>query len=159
MVIVTLSTYLLSLRLSGDLEVVTSVGRGCSTTVKDRFFCHVYVFEVCRLGTNLSRTVVSSYLARGNSGLIVVVVCIASAGWSRRSLLYSLAFVGLAVGGFHSFLDFSAPFFSALFPCTSKVRLVLAVWGAKLLGVGYLGWASARDFVENLLCFLFFLLL
>ena len=35
--IVTLSAYLLSLRLSGVLEVDTSVGRECSTIVGDGF--------------------------------------------------------------------------------------------------------------------------
>ena len=35
--IVTLSAYLLSLSLSGVLEVDTSVGRGCSTVVGDGF--------------------------------------------------------------------------------------------------------------------------
>ena len=34
-------------------------------------------------------------------------------------MLYSLALVGLAVGGFLVFIEFSAPFLSDLFPCTS----------------------------------------
>ena len=107
----TLSAYLFSLRLSGVLEVVTSVGQRDSTLVGNGFVGRVCVFGIWRWGTNISRTVVSSCLARGYPGLLVVVVCVAGAGWSRRSLLYSLAFVGLAVGGFLNILAFSAPFF------------------------------------------------
>ena len=84
--IVTLSAYLLSLnRLSGVLKVDTSDSRRCSTIVGDGFVGRVCVFGVWRWGTNLSRTVVSSCLARGYPGLLVVVVGIAGAGWSRRS--------------------------------------------------------------------------
>ena len=56
-------------------------------------------------------------------------------------------------------LRFVHLFFSYLFPCTSKVRWVLAVWGAALLGEGYSRCSSARDVAEDLLCFLFFLFL
>ena len=73
--IVMLSAYLLSLRLSGVLEVDTSVGRGCSTIVGDGFIGRVCVFGVWRWGPNLSRTVVSSGLARGYPRLLVVVGC------------------------------------------------------------------------------------
>ena len=62
-------------------------------------------------------------------------------------------------GAFLVFLAFSAPFFSDLFPWASQARLVLVVWGGTLLEEGYPGWASARDVAEDLLCFLFFLLL
>ena len=78
--IVTLSAYLLSLRLSGVLEVDTSIGRGCSTIVGDGFVGRVCVFGVWRWGTNLSRTVVSSYLARVYPRLLVVVDCVVCAG-------------------------------------------------------------------------------
>ena len=74
--IVTLSVYLLSLRLSGVLEVGTSVGRRCSTIVGDGFVGRVCVFGVWRWGTNLSRTVVSSCLARGYPRFLVVVGCV-----------------------------------------------------------------------------------
>ena len=74
--IVTHSAYLLSLMLVGVLEVGTSVGRRCSTIVWDRFVGRVCVFGVWRRGTNLSRTVVSSCLARGYSRLLVVVGCV-----------------------------------------------------------------------------------
>ena len=37
------------------------------------------------MGTNISKTVVSYCLSRGNPGLLVVVVGVAGAGWSRRS--------------------------------------------------------------------------
>ena len=62
--------------------------------------------------TNLSMTVVSSCLARGIPELVVVVVvCVVRAGWRHHSMLYSLAFAGLAVGGSLISLKFPAPFF------------------------------------------------
>ena len=78
--IVTLSAYLFSLRLSEVLEVDTSVSRGCSTIVGDGFVGLVCVFGVWLWGTNLSRAVVSSCLARGNLRLHVVVVFVVCAG-------------------------------------------------------------------------------
>ena len=62
-------------------------------------------------------------------------------------------------GGFRVFLAFCAHFFSDLFPWTSKVCLLLAVWGATLLEEAYPRWASACNVAEDLLGFLFFLLL
>ena len=76
MMIVALSAYLLSLRLSWVLEVDTSVGRRCFTIVGENCVARICVFGVWRWGTNLSRTVVPSCLARGNSGLHVVVVAL-----------------------------------------------------------------------------------
>ena len=153
-----LSVYLLSLRLSGVLEVDTSVGRRCSTIVGEDLSV-VFVGWGPAMGINLSRTMLSSGLARGIPDSVLLICCAVGAGWSRHSWLYSLAFVGLAVGGFLGFLEFSAPFFSDLFPWTSQVRLVLAVWGATLLEEGYSGWALTCNVAEDLLCFLFFLLL
>ena len=101
----------------------------------------------------------SSYLARRNPRLDVVVVCVVGADWSRRSLLYSLTFVGLAFGGFSNLREFHAPLFSDLFPRASKVRLDLAEWGATLLGEGYAGWSAAWDDAIDLCCFRYFLLL
>ena len=83
--IVTLSSYLLSLRWSGVLEVDTSVGRECSTIVGDGFVGCVCV-GVWRWGTNLSRTVVSSLLllvvlfAPVEPSLVVVFPCVCGFG-------------------------------------------------------------------------------
>ena len=123
----------------------------------------IYWSDLCvgslAIGTTLLRDVVSSCLVQGYIRLFVVVVCVVGASWSRHSLLYSLAFVGLAVEGFLLFLELPAPFFSDLFPWASQVRLVVAVLGATLLEEGYPGWPPAPNVAEDLLCFLFFLLL
>ena len=74
--VVTLSTYLLYLRLLGVLEVDISVSRGCSTVIEEDFAGRFCVFGVCRLGINLSWTVVFSCLVRGNPGLHVIVVAV-----------------------------------------------------------------------------------
>ena len=116
--IATLSAYLLSLRLSGVLEVDTSISRRCSTIVGEDLSV-VFVWWGLMMGTNLSGTMVSSDLARGILDSMLLLCCVVGAGWSHHSWLYSLAFVGLAVGGFLSFLEFSAPVFSDLFPRTS----------------------------------------
>ena len=58
-----------------------------------------------------------------------------------------------AVGWFLVFLALCAPFSLNLFPWTSKVSLVLAVWGAALLEKGYAEWASAGNVAKDLLCF------
>ena len=71
--IATLSAYLLSLRLSGVLEVDTSISRRCSTIVGEDLSV-VFVWWGLMMGTNLSGTMVSSDLARGNLRLHVVVM-------------------------------------------------------------------------------------
>ena len=62
--------------------------------------------------------------------------------WSRLEPPLIVSFVlFVQSGAFLIFLAFCGPFFLDLFPCTSKVHLVLAVWGAALLGEGYPEWA------------------
>ena len=114
----------------------TSVGRRCSTIVGDGFVGRICVFVVWRWGTNLSRTVVSSCLAQGYPELLVVVVCIVCAGWGHRSLLYSFAFVSLAVGGFLIFLESHAPFLLISF-----LGLLKSAWSWQ--GGGQHCWARA----------------
>ena len=70
-----------------------------------------------------------------------------------------LRFVGLAVEGFLIFLEFLAPFFSDFVSLDFVSPLGPGGVGATLLVEGYPGWASTRDIVEDLLCYLFSLLL
>ena len=94
------------------------VGWRCSTIVREdltvRFVCWGRA-----MGTNLSRTMVSSCLARGNPRLRVVVM---SCCWCRLEPPLMVVFpcvCGFGCGGLLSFLEFSAPFFVDLFPWTS----------------------------------------
>ena len=50
-----------------------SVGWGCSTIIREDIVSHVCVLGVQQWGTNLSKTVVSSYLAQEYTGLYCVV--------------------------------------------------------------------------------------
>ena len=117
--IVTLSADLLSLRLSGVLEVGTSIGQGCSTIVGE----DLSIAFVCLESGDREQTCPGLWFLPvwygGIPDSLLLSFCVASAGRSRPSLLYSLAFVGLAVWGFLTFLVFSAPFFSNLFLWTS----------------------------------------
>ena len=92
-------------------------------------FCRSEVFYYCRGWLCWSRLCVWG-LAMGNKPIrdcgfflfgtgVSQTPCCCCLCWlcrlSRRSLLYSLAFVGLAVGGFLVFLEFAAPFFRIYF--------------------------------------------
>ena len=135
----------------------TSVGRGCFAIVGEDFIGRFCVLESDdREHTNPGL----SFLLVGHRGIPGYMLLLLLFCWYLMEPPLFVSFV-LCVrsGGLRVFLTFCAPYLSDLFPWSSKVRLVLAVWGATLLVVGHPSWASARDVAENLLCFWFLLLL
>ena len=116
--IVMLSAYHLSLRLSGVLEVDTSVSLRCSTIVGG-----VLSVKFVWLGPDDREQTYPGlwFLPVWHEGIpdSMLLLLDLLVPLSRRSLLYSLAFVGLAVGVSIVFLEFSATFFLDPFPCTS----------------------------------------
>ena len=104
--IVTLYAYLLSLRLSGVLELDTSVGRRCSTIVEG----DLSVTFVC-LGSGDGEQTYPGlwFLPVWHGGmpdsLSLLFVLFVPVGAAARCC-FPFAFVGLAVGGFLVFLVF-----------------------------------------------------
>ena len=104
--IVTLSAYLLSLRLSGVPEVDTSVGRRCSTIVGGE----LSVAFVCLGSSDGEQTYPGLWFPpvwhRGIPDfLLLLFVLFVPVGAAARCC-FPFAFVGLAVGGFLVFLAF-----------------------------------------------------
>ena len=64
-----------------------SVRRTCFAMVRDDLSVEFVGLEFVDR-TNRSKTVVSSYLARGYLGLHVIVICVVGAGWNRCSLFH-----------------------------------------------------------------------
>ena len=122
--IAALSGYLLSFRLSGVLEVNTSVGCRCSTIVGEDLSV-TFCVGVGRWEQTYPGLWFLPVWHGGIPDSVLLLYCVVGAGWSRGSLFPVFYVCSRRLPYFHCVL---CPFLSDLFPSTSKVRLVLAVW-------------------------------